>query len=134
MNDEHIQVKHANEVSDISGNARRDNSNRSGGRLVRRTFIVALVLLTSGFIAGGAIELVFRYQESVNNIWELQTEMAKGAAFKIQQFMQGIEKTMRASSRTQAIDDSGLTKDFEIELIKLSCSKPHSKAVYFTIH
>lgn len=129
MNDEHIQVKHVNEVSDISGNPRQDNSDRSGGRLVRRTFIIALVLLTSGFIAGGAIELVFRYQESVNNIWALQTEMAKGAAFKIQSFVQGIVKTMRASSRTQAIVDNGLTKDFEVELIKLLKAVPAITAV-----
>jgi class 3 adenylate cyclase len=129
VNDEHIQVKHVNGMSDISGNAHQHKSDRSGGRLVRRTFIIALVLLTSGLIVGGAIELVFRYQENVNNIWELQTEMAKGAAFKIQQFMQGIEKTMRASSRTQAIVDSGLTKDFEVELIKLSKAEPAITAV-----
>jgi len=129
VNDEHIQVSHVNEGSDISGNTRLDNSDRSGGRLVRRTFIIALVLLTSGFIAGGAIELVFRYQESVNNIWVLQTEMAKGAAFKIQHFMQGIVKTMRASSRTEAIVDNGLTKDFEVELIKLLKAVPAITAV-----
>ena len=116
-------------MSDISGNPHQHKSDRSGGRLVRRTFIIALVSLTSGLIVGGAIELVFRYQENVNNIWELQTEMAKGAAFKIQQFMQGIEKTMRASSRTQAIVDSGLTKDFEVELIKLSKAEPAITAV-----
>lgn len=89
------------------------------GRLVRRTFIIALVLLSSGFVAGGAIEFVLRYQESVNSIWVLQSEMAKAAAFKINQFMREIEKTMRASTLTREIVDSGLTDDLEIELIKV---------------
>lgn len=89
------------------------------GQLVRRTFLIALVLLSSGFVAGGAIELVLRYQESVNSIWVLQSEMAKAAAFKITQFMREIEKTMRVSTLTREIVDSGLTEDIEIELIKL---------------
>ena len=99
------------------------------GRLVQRTFIIALVLLSSGFIAVGAIELAFRYQESVHSIWMLQTEMAKGAAFKINQFMQQIEKMMRASTQTRHIVENGLTKDVEIELIKLLKIVPAITAV-----
>lgn len=94
------------------------------GRLVRRTFIIALILLSSGFIASGTAELALRYRESVNSIWALQTEMAKGAAFKIHQFMQEIEKTMRASTQTQRIVESGITEDFEFELVKLLKSVP----------
>ncbi|MCZ6772030.1 MAG: cache domain-containing protein [Proteobacteria bacterium] len=45
--------------------------------------------------------------------------MAKGAAFKIEQFMQEIEKTMRASTQTPDIVSSGLTEAYEFELIKL---------------
>lgn len=89
------------------------------GQLVRRTFIIALFLLSSGFIAGGAIELVLRYQESVRSIWMLQSEMARAAGFKIDQFMREIEKSMRVSTLTREIVDSGLTEDIEIELIKL---------------
>ena len=74
-----------------------------GGRLVRRTFVIALVLVSSGLLAGGTVELFLRYRESVESIWVLQREMAQGAAFKIQQFMQEIEKTMRASTQTQDI-------------------------------
>ncbi len=59
----------------------------AGGRLVRRTFIIALVLVSSGLLAGGTVELFLRYRESAESIWVLQREMAQGAAFKIQQFM-----------------------------------------------
>jgi class 3 adenylate cyclase len=45
--------------------------------------------------------------------------MAQGAAFKIHQFVQGIEKTMRASTQTQDIVSAGLTEAYELQLIKL---------------
>jgi len=111
-------------LDDSAGVPGQGNSDRGGGRLVRRTFIIALILLSSGFIAGGAIELGFRYQESVNSIWLLQTEMANRAAFKIHQFMRGIDKTMRTVTQTQRLVESGLTKDFEFALIKLLKTEP----------
>ncbi len=83
--------------------------NRSGGRLLRRTFIIALVLVSGGLLTSGAVELFFRYRESVEGIWALQREMAQGAAFKIQQFVQDIEKTLRASTQTPDIVTAGLT-------------------------
>ena len=95
------------------------SAHKSGGRLVWRTFIVALLLVSSGLLAGGAIEFFFRYRDSVESIWVLQREMAQGASFKIQRFMQDIEKVMRASTRTQDIVSSGLTKTYQFELIKL---------------
>lgn len=81
---------------------------RRGGRLLRRTFIIALVLVSGGLLTSGAVELFFRYRESVEGIWALQREMAQGAAFKIQQFVQDIEKTMRASTQTSDIVTAGL--------------------------
>jgi hypothetical protein len=73
---------------------------RGGSRLLRRTFIIALILVSGGLLTSGAVELFFRYRESVEGIWALQREMAQEAAFKIQQFVQDIEKTMRASTQT----------------------------------
>ncbi len=90
-----------------------------GGRLLRRTFIIALVLVSGGLITSSVVELYFRYRESVESIKALQREMAQGAAFKIQQFVQDIRKTMRASTQTQEIVTSGLTDAFRFELIKL---------------
>lgn len=111
-------------LDDSAGIPALGNSHPVKARLVRRTFIIALILLSSGFIAGGAIELGFRYRESVNSIWLLQTEMANSAAFKIHQFMQGIDKTMRTVTQTQRLVESGLTKDFEFALIKLLKTEP----------
>src|SRR5687767_12613214 len=79
-------------------------SRRAGGcRLLRRTFLIAFLLVSGGLITSGAVELVFRYRESVESIGALQREMAQGVAFKIQAFVQDIEKTLRASTQTPEI-------------------------------
>ena len=90
-----------------------------GGRLVRRTFIIALVLVSSGLLVGGGVELYLRYHESVENIRVLQQEMGRGAAFRIHQYVEEIEKTMRASTLTPEIISTGLSEAYEFELIKL---------------
>ena len=105
-----------------SGNtdiAHQGGTRAGGGRLVRRTFVTALVLVSSGLLVGGAVELYLRYNESVENISVLQREMARGAAFKIHQFVQEIENMMRASTLTPDIVGEGLTEAYEFELIKL---------------
>jgi hypothetical protein len=45
--------------------------------------------------------------------------MAQGAAFKIQQFVQDIEKTLRASTQTPDIVAAGLTEAYRFQLSKL---------------
>jgi class 3 adenylate cyclase len=106
--------------SDNSNNIeRQSDAHTRGGRLVRRTFVIALVLVSSGLLVGGAVELYLRYNESVENISVLQREMARGAAFKIHQFVQEIENMMRASTLTPDIVGEGLTEAYEFELIKL---------------
>lgn len=90
-----------------------------GGRLVRRTFILALLLVSSGLLVGGGVELYLRYHESVENIRVLQQEMGRGSAFRIHQYVEEIEKTMRASTLTPEIISTGLSEAYEFELIKL---------------
>src|SRR5215468_10425488 len=92
---------------------------RHDGRLVQRTFLMALALVCGGLLTSGGVELVFRYRESIEAIGALQREMAQGAAFKIQQFVQDIEHTLRASTQTQDIVTSGLTEPYKFELLKL---------------
>ncbi len=91
----------------------------AGGRLLRRTFLFALLLVSLGLVASGALELYFGYREKIQALGELQREIAEGAAFKIHQFVQDIEKTMRSSTQTQEIVTSGLTQNYRFELIKL---------------
>lgn len=109
-----IQPRHREENRDTASGGRG-----RGGRLLRRTFGIALLLVSGGLITSGAVELFFRYRESVEVIGALQREMAQGAAFKIHQFVQDIEKTMRASTQTREIVAAGLTEAYRFELIKL---------------
>jgi signal transduction histidine kinase len=93
--------------------------NAKGGRLLRRTFLIAFLLVSGGLISSGAVELFFRYRESVEAIGALQQEMAQSAAFKIQQFVRDIEKTLRAATQTPEIVTGGLTEPYRFQLIKL---------------
>jgi signal transduction histidine kinase len=90
-----------------------------GGRLLRRTFLIAVLLVSGGLLSSGVVELFFRHRESVDSIGALQREMAQGVAFKIQQFVQDIEKTLRASTQTPEMVSSGLTEAYRFQLIKL---------------
>ncbi|PON13724.1 hypothetical protein C2W62_32850, partial [Candidatus Entotheonella serta] len=108
------------ETRPIQQPTERDQPRRERGRrLLRHTFLVALLVASGGLITSGVVELVFRYQESVSDIGTLQTEMANGVAFKIQQFVQDLEKTMRASTQTPELIMEGLTASYEFYLIKL---------------
>jgi signal transduction histidine kinase len=98
---------------------RGGRGDRGGSRLLRRTFVVALLLVSGGLLTSGAVELFFRYRESVEAIGALQREMAQGAAFKIQEFVQDIEKTLRAATQVQEIITAGLTDAYRFELLKL---------------
>jgi two-component system, NtrC family, sensor kinase len=95
------------------------SSGGGSGRLLRRTFLIAFLLVSGGLLTSGAVELFFRYRESVESIGALQREMAQGVAFKIQQFVQDIEKTLRASTQTPEMITGGLTDAYRFQLIKL---------------
>ena len=90
-----------------------------GGRLLRRTFVLAAVLVSGGLIVSAAVELVYRYQENVANVADLQAQMAGSAAIKIRQFVDDIEKSMRASAHSEEALSTGLTPSFRFQLLKL---------------
>jgi signal transduction histidine kinase len=116
------QVMATLKARDTENSTERDNAPsraRTGGRLLRRTFLVSVLLVSVGLVASGALELFFSYREKIEALGELQREMAQAAAFKIQLFVDDIEKTMRASTQTQGIVTNGITPDFRFELIKL---------------
>ncbi len=85
---------------------------------------MALILVGGGLIASAAVELVFRYRENVDAIAVLQKEIAQGAAFKIRQFIDDIEKSMRSSAQSAEAVSTGLSKSFRFELLKLLKTTP----------
>jgi signal transduction histidine kinase len=89
------------------------------GRLLRHTFLIAILLVSTGLITSAAIEIVFRYRESVRSIHVLQQEMAEAAAFKIHQYVETITEKLRMASQTPDLATAGITDSYLFLLSKL---------------
>ncbi|HEY1269706.1 MAG TPA: GAF domain-containing protein [Candidatus Binatia bacterium] len=97
---------------------------RPGGRLVREYFLISVLLVGGGLIASGVVEIYFRYQESREQLALYQHEVAAGAAFKIERFVQEIHNTLKGATRSREIAPKGLTPEFRFELEKLLLIAP----------
>jgi signal transduction histidine kinase/HAMP domain-containing protein len=94
------------------------------GRLVRDYFLISVLLIGGGLITSGLIEIYFRYQESREQLARLQKEIAAGAAFKIEHFVQEIHNVLKGATKSRDIAPKGLTADFRFELEKLLLIAP----------
>jgi len=94
------------------------------GRLVRHYFLVSVILISGGLITSGLIEIYYRYQESREELALLQEEIAAGAAFKIEHFVQEIDNVVKGAAISRDIAAKGLTADFRFELEKLLLIAP----------
>ncbi|MEK6711504.1 MAG: adenylate/guanylate cyclase domain-containing protein, partial [Nitrospinota bacterium] len=80
--------------------------------------------VSGGLIACGLVEIGFRYFENQGQIALLQKEIAAGAAFKIEQFVREIERTMRGAAKSREIVVKGISPEFQFELRKLLLVAP----------
>jgi signal transduction histidine kinase/HAMP domain-containing protein len=94
------------------------------GRLVRDYFLISVILIGGGLITSGVIEIYYRYQESREQLALLQKEIAAGAAFKIEHFVQEIHNVLKGATKSRDIAPKGLTADFRFELEKLLLIAP----------
>jgi class 3 adenylate cyclase/HAMP domain-containing protein len=99
-------------------------SGRGARRLIRGYFLVSLVLVFGGLITSGLLEIYFLYFESREQISQLQREIADSTAFKIDQFIQEIEKTMRGATKSREIVLKGISPEYKFELQKLLLIAP----------
>jgi signal transduction histidine kinase len=97
---------------------------RQRGRLMRDYFLVSVLLVGGGLIASGAIEIYYSFQESSENLADVQREVATGAAIKIERFVQEIHNTLKGATRSREIAPKGLTDEFRFELEKLLLTAP----------
>src|SRR5262245_39586428 len=97
---------------------------RRRGRLVRHYFATSLVLIGGGLIVSGLVELYFSYHETRDHIALLQQEMASAAAFRIEQFITGIERGMRAIAKSRDMAVEGLSPKYKFELERLLLISP----------
>ena len=94
------------------------------GRLVRDYFLISVILIGGGLITSGLVEIYFRYIESRDQLGRLQKEIAAGAAFKIEHFVQEIHNILKGATKSRDIAPKGLTPDFRFELEKLLLIAP----------
>ena len=94
------------------------------GRLVRDYFLISVILIGGGLITSGLIEIYYRFQESREQLALLQKEIAAGAAFKIEHFVQEIHNVLKGATKSRDIAPKGLTADFRFELEKLLLIAP----------
>jgi signal transduction histidine kinase len=97
---------------------------RRRGRLVRDYFLISVALIGGGLILSGAVEIYYRYYETQEQLALFQKEVATGAAFKIDLFVQEIHNILRSATRSREIAPRGLTDEFRFELEKLLLIAP----------
>ncbi len=97
---------------------------RRRGRLLRHYFFISVLLIGGGLITSGLVEIYFRYHESRENLALLQQEVTDGAAFKIERFIQEIQNTMKAATKSREIAPRGLAPEYRFELEKLLLIAP----------
>ncbi len=99
-------------------------SGRRRGRLVRDYFLISVALIGGGLILSGTVEIYYRYYETQEQLALFQKEVATGAAFKIDLFVQEIHNILRSATRSREIAPRGLTDEFRFELEKLLLIAP----------
>lgn len=86
---------------------------------MRRTFLIAFLLISGGLLSSSVVELVFRYRESVEGLRAVQQEIAHRAASQVQQFLAEIHQLLRAATQTPDTVTVGLTDAYRFELFTL---------------
>jgi signal transduction histidine kinase len=88
-------------------------------------YLALIVALVAGaLLASSAVSLWFAYQESVSAIHALQREKAVAAAYRIEQFIRGIEHQIGWTTLPRTSDRVGLAEQRRIEFLKLLRQAP----------
>jgi signal transduction histidine kinase len=97
---------------------------RKRQRLVRHYFFYWVMIISAGLITSGLLEVYFNYRQSWNHFALIQKEIATSTGFKIEAFVQEIERTMKAATRTREVVREGLAGEFRWELRRLLVNVP----------
>ncbi|HXV79447.1 MAG TPA: sensor histidine kinase [Candidatus Binatia bacterium] len=111
-------------IENLKSKIYNNSAGQKRGRLVRHYFLISLTLISGGLITSGLSELYFRYRESAADLVRLQQEITSGAAWKIEQFVQEIERTIRGSTKSREITEKGLSPEYQFELRRLLVISP----------
>lgn len=105
------------------------------GRLVRHYFLISVIIICAGLTTSGLLEVYFSHQDNLEHFGLIQKEIATSTAFKIEQFIQETERTLRAATRNREIVRDGLSTGYKWELRRLLVNAPAvTEAVAFDAH
>ncbi|HEY5543514.1 MAG TPA: sensor histidine kinase [Candidatus Binatia bacterium] len=105
------------------------------GRLVRHYFLVSVIIICAGLTTSGLLEVYFSHQDNLEHFGLIQKEIATSTAFKIEQFVQETERTLRAATRSREIVRDGLSAGYKWELRRLLVNAPAvTEAVAFDVY
>jgi signal transduction histidine kinase len=96
---------------------RRSNGPRAG--LVRRYFMISLVLISGGLLTSGLVQIYYSYNETLQQLALLQQEKADSAAFRIEQFFSSIEQGLKTAAKNRNLAVKGIAPEFRFELSRL---------------
>jgi signal transduction histidine kinase len=88
-------------------------------RLVRNYFFISVILIAGGLISAGALEIYFRYRESLEQVQLAQQDNATDAALQIERFMQDLATIMKAFTKNAVSSFPVMFDDYEFELRRL---------------
>jgi signal transduction histidine kinase len=103
---------------------------RGRNRLVRQYFIVFFLLISGGLITSGLLELFYSYHDINSHISLIQSEIARGAAMKIAQFILTIEAQMKTATISNVIARKGIGEEYQFELARLLLVAPAITEVF----
>jgi signal transduction histidine kinase len=125
-----MTARYANETSFVRGLAlsivsmANDSRKRRRGRFVRHYFLISGLVVGAGLIVSGALEAYFTYRDNQEHLTVLQREVTEGVAFKIERFLQELERLMLAATKSREIALSGITPQYKFELERLLLVAP----------
>lgn len=94
-------------------------SEKRNRRIIRSYFLVSFLLVGFGILASGLLGIFYHLSDIRAQQSELQQEIAASAAYKIEQFIEEIEGTMKAVPLSREIIAQGLSPDIDFQLQKL---------------
>ena len=88
-------------------------------RLFAKYATLITVLVGGALIASGAVSLYFAYGESKLALFALQREKADAAAYRIEQYVRGIEHELGWTALPRVQEGSSASEQRRIEFLKL---------------
>jgi signal transduction histidine kinase len=93
-------------------------------RLSTKYFMLIVALVSGALLASSGISVWFAYQESTAALSALQREKANAGAYRIEQFIRGIEHEIGWTTLPRALEGVTLTEQRRIEFLKLLRQAP----------